>query len=62
MNYLHRDIKPQNILLKKTKDGDYVLLLLYSFLNLQISGSQREAKMSVGQFWELKIICHLKFI
>jgi serine/threonine protein kinase len=29
MGYIHRDIKPQNILLKKNKDGNFVIYFLF---------------------------------
>lgn len=45
MGYLHRDIKPQNILLKKINDDDYVPLSLYSNTSWLILDSPRRTKM-----------------
>lgn len=62
MGYIHRDIKPQNILLKKDKSGINVYLKLSRCINWLILVSLRKNKMLVELFWALRTIWRLRFL
>lgn len=62
MDYLHRDIKPQNILLKKDEAGNYVLPELCRCINWPILALQRENKKLEELFQVPKITWLHKFL